>query len=101
MPGLQDIIPMLSAILENPFATPGVIQQGIKALEAVILNAWPRIGEDVYRMTILRILVVCWGHLDAGEQLQEERKELKKLARLFVQVCRYVECFLFCCGSSY
>jgi len=85
---------MLSTILEDPFATPTVIESGIATLEAVILNAWSRISEESYRMTILRTLVVCWSHLDGGEQVKDVKDNLMKVTGLFVKVSKLAFFFL-------
>jgi len=81
---LKDVLPILESVLKDPFATPASIHAALQALCSVIQNAWPRLGEAIYRVTIMKALVVCWGNVEGVEELREE---LGKVGGLFVKVC--------------
>jgi hypothetical protein len=52
-----------------------------------MLNCWPRIGVEKYRMEIIKALCVCWKDvLEASdvEGLKEVRGELKVAGKLLV-----------------
>ncbi|KAH8594490.1 hypothetical protein B0O99DRAFT_625064 [Bisporella sp. PMI_857] len=83
---LKDILPILSAILEDPFTAAALLRTSIKTLEATILNAWPRISEPVHRMTILKSLVLCWNNVTKSEVSEDVTAALTKVANLFVKV---------------
>ncbi|EKD21679.1 uncharacterized protein L3040_004901 [Drepanopeziza brunnea f. sp. 'multigermtubi'] len=54
---LKSIIPMLA----QAFCVPryDLIQQALRTLQVVILNCWARIGEEAWRIEVVRMLVVC------------------------------------------
>jgi tRNA nucleotidyltransferase (CCA-adding enzyme) len=68
---LKDLLPMLSGTLSDPFITayPPLLAQAALALQAVILNAWPRIG--LWRAEVLRGLAVCWLRIQEEAQTPE------------------------------
>jgi hypothetical protein len=54
----------------------------------VVLNAWPRVREEGYRIEIVKALVVCWRTVsedDKGEELEEVKSEIKNTGRLLVK----------------
>ncbi|KAJ4383769.1 hypothetical protein N0V85_008407, partial [Neurospora sp. IMI 360204] len=65
---LKDIIPMLSTILTDPFASlhPPTLLSAIKALQAVLATCWPRIPNSPWQDEIINSLVLCWLNLDAS-----------------------------------
>ncbi|KAK4640435.1 hypothetical protein QC761_602910 [Podospora bellae-mahoneyi] len=82
---LKDMIPMISAILTDPFASaaPRTLLSAVKALQAVLRNCWPRLMTgSVWQDEIINALVMCWLHLDeptnniSDDSLEEVRKEL-------------------------
>lgn len=86
---LKDLLPILATVLEDPFVTPALLGAALAALEALLRNAWPRIGG--YQKTVLRALVLCEGILGGGESDEDGevaalRGQLEKVARLFVVV---------------
>lgn len=62
---LQDLIPMLSTIMTDPFApvSPATLLSATKALQAVLANCWPRIPASPWQDEIINALVLCWLHL--------------------------------------
>lgn len=62
---VQDIIPLVSAVLMDPFApsNPTLLLRGIKATQATILNCWPILSEEQHRTQVIRALSVCWVNL--------------------------------------
>lgn len=112
---LKAIIPVITTPLLTPFSSsdPQLLLSALRALQAVLLNCWVRIGEERYRyvivsirirslgenmrllilsrMEILSAVVVCWrdvGDADAGDEgleLEEVRRELGVTGRLFVR----------------
>ncbi|KAK4179218.1 mitochondrial CCA tRNA nucleotidyltransferase [Triangularia setosa] len=81
---LKDLIPMISAILTDPFASaaPQTLLSAIKALQAILRNCWPRLlPGSVWQDEIINALVTCWLNLDeptnnTSNNLEEIRKEL-------------------------
>jgi hypothetical protein len=102
----QDIIPILSTILTDPFTTPSLLYSAIVGLSTLIQNAWPRISLPAHRRRILMALVICWGNISgladeyrdgvvskrvatSGKVVEVPgslREELIKVGRLFVKV---------------
>lgn len=88
---LKDILPMLSTVLVDPFSTARIslLMAALKTLTAVILNTWPRISEEVYRMEIIKGLCLCWktvsGDVKGKKELERVRKETKLVSRLFMK----------------
>ena len=77
MPLLKHIIPLISANLAAPFATayPPLLQVSVQAMEAVIVNDWPRIS--YYRGEILRGLTICWCRIKDKEIISRELAEVQ------------------------
>ncbi|GAB1319043.1 hypothetical protein MFIFM68171_09253 [Madurella fahalii] len=65
---LKDLIPMLSTIMTDPFASaaPATLLSAIKTLQTVLANCWPRIPGSLWQDEIINALVLCWLHL-AGQ----------------------------------
>ncbi|KAI6376732.1 hypothetical protein MCOR25_002697 [Pyricularia grisea] len=63
---LKDLIPMLTSVMEEPFAMAHLpsLLAAIEALQAVIANCWPRLGQPPWRDAIIKALVVCWMRAD-------------------------------------
>jgi len=75
---LPNIIPLLSTILQDPFIVSHQALTGstLKALQAVMLNAWPRIPG--HRGAIMMGLSLCWGRCtDEDVSTQQDMGELK------------------------
>ncbi|USP78889.1 uncharacterized protein yc1106_06163 [Curvularia clavata] len=66
---LPDIVPLLSAILQEPFALSHhkLVGSALEALQSVMLNAWPRIPG--HRGSIMMGLCLLWSRW-----LEEEKK---------------------------
>jgi hypothetical protein len=74
---LKILVPMLSKLLEDPLgpAYPPLLLVAIKALRAVIRNAWPRI--PIWRAEILKGICGCWLNMsdETGSGLDDVRAE--------------------------
>jgi hypothetical protein len=85
---LKDLIPIISTVLTDPFGAskPSLLLAGLRCLQSLILNAWPRVREEGSRIEIVRGLVVCWRMVcedgKAGEGL---KNEIKNTGRLLVK----------------
>ena len=57
---LQHILPLLSGILSNPFATayPPLLLAALQATQSVTIINWSRM--EYHGSEILRSLIVCW-----------------------------------------
>ena len=57
---LQHILPLLSAILSDPFATayPPILLAALQAIQSVIITDWSRM--EYHGSEILRSLIVCY-----------------------------------------
>jgi tRNA nucleotidyltransferase (CCA-adding enzyme) len=79
---LKDIIPLLSNILAEPLgaAYPPMLLTAANAIQAVILNGWPRVSR--WRFEVLKGVTVCWIRIaeedgaDEGD-LKGVKRELK------------------------
>ncbi|KAI4627835.1 hypothetical protein J4E80_001969 [Alternaria sp. BMP 0032] len=74
---LRDLVPLISAILQEPFALSHkpLLLSALKALQSVLLNAWPRLPE--YRGAIMMGICLLWARCieerkKAGSQDTEE-----------------------------
>lgn len=87
---LKYILPALTETLSHPLADAQLetLLSSAKALQAVILNGWPRMVE--YRGEVLKGLTFCWIKI-AGmegkevERLRSEMKETVKMLRYAVR----------------
>lgn len=95
---VKDLVPMLKGVIADPFASarPETVAEGVKALQVVIQNCWPRLVEGVWAEEVLVILVLGWVGLldhDGGKGKEREkgavdgiREELKKTAQMLAAV---------------
>jgi tRNA nucleotidyltransferase (CCA-adding enzyme) len=83
---LSSILPMLSSILTHPFVTasPPLLLSSVKALQAVVLNCWPRMY--VYKAEVLKCVVVPWIRM--LEESDGEWGEVKEECRNVVKMLR-------------
>jgi hypothetical protein len=88
---LKDILPIISTVLTDPFAPskPSLLLAGLRCLQSLILNAWPRVREEGYRIEIVKALVMCWRTVTEegkeGEGLEAVKDEIKNTGRLLVE----------------
>ena len=80
---LKYLLPMLNATLCDALLAEaremGTLRGATRAMQAVVLNAWPRMG--VQRGEVLRGVVGCWVGvlgLDGESDVQELRRELRE-----------------------
>jgi hypothetical protein len=78
---LKDIIPILSAVMTDPFAATHerLLLEAVKALQVTILNTWPRMSEQGHRNEIIKSLVVCWKTVSQAQEEEKEDEEGKKM----------------------
>lgn len=74
---LKHVLPLLSNVLAEPLgpAYPPLLRAAAKAVQAVQLNAWPRIA--VHRGEVLRGVTVCWIRVCEQGQRGQEAVELE------------------------
>ncbi|KAK5688466.1 CCA tRNA nucleotidyltransferase, mitochondrial [Elasticomyces elasticus] len=81
---LQYLLPMLTATLSQPLGTAQLptLLAGVKAVQAVVLNCWPRLPD--YRGEVLKGLTLCWLHLcnQDGKDVLILRHELLDTVKL-------------------
>jgi len=97
---LKDMIPILSAVMTDPFATSHewLLMEAVKTVKTAVLNCWPRMGEEGWRNEVVKCLVVGWKGVaraleeeegakeDEGEySLVKIREEIKVVGRLLVK----------------
>ncbi|EMC91906.1 hypothetical protein BAUCODRAFT_126876 [Baudoinia panamericana UAMH 10762] len=77
---LKYILPTLTETLIHPLASAQMptLTAAVKALQAVILNGWPRMSE--YRGEVLKGLTLCWlnTHEMKGEDADGLRREMRE-----------------------
>lgn len=85
---LTFILPMLSSILTHPFVTasPPLLLSSIKALQSVVLNAWPRM--EVYKTEVLKCITLSWIRMHEESGDGNEFGEIKDECKLTVQMLR-------------
>lgn len=77
----------------DPFAPTNSdnLVPAIQVLQAIVLNCWPVLCEDRHRIELLRVMSVCWLHLNdelqssgskRDPQLEEAKHQLKITADL-------------------
>lgn len=81
---LSFVLPMLSSILTHPFVTasPSLMLESVKALQALVLNAWPRI--HVYKTEVLKCVVVPWIRMveEGGDGFGEIKGECRTTVQM-------------------
>ena len=83
---MQDLIPMLSEILNDPFAPswPPALIAAVGTLQELLRNCWPRIGG--YMDDVIKMLTVCWLNLeemtDNTSQVNSARDEIIKTVKI-------------------
>jgi hypothetical protein len=85
---LKDILPILSTVLTDPFATAHgrLILEAVKALQVVVLNGWPRMNEERHRNEVIKALVVCWKTVTEALREKKDYDERKKMEELKVEI---------------
>lgn len=92
MTSSKNILPLLSANLAAPFATAyaPLLQASVKALEAAILNDWPRISH--HRGEILKGLTICWCRIleqeTESKELNMVQESIKRMIQLLTAVMK-------------
>lgn len=90
--GIKHIIPLLSQIMSAPFATayPPLIDASINAVEAVLVNVWPRVA--YHRGEILQGLVICWCRIEAegmnSKDLQRIQTNIQRIVNLITEILK-------------
>jgi hypothetical protein len=87
----QDLIPLLSDVLSEPFGTayPPLLIATVTTLQTIILTDWPRIS--AHRPEVLRGLVFCWLRLMEDQPnpgLNELKQGLKDAVKLLKAAVR-------------
>lgn len=84
----QDLIPMQSEIMTNPFASlaPDTLRAALKSLNAVLTNCWPRLSTPAYQDELIKILVICFlnVHDEGKDDLADVKATLIKTAAVFL-----------------
>jgi hypothetical protein len=91
---LEDVIPILSAVMTDPFADlrASLLLEAVRAMQVVILNTWLGMREEGHRVEVVRALVVCWKTIaddeGEGEGLGEVKRDISVAGRLLVRLWR-------------
>jgi tRNA nucleotidyltransferase (CCA-adding enzyme) len=92
---LSSIIPLLSTILQEPFIVShkSLTMSTLKALQAVMLNGWPRIPQHV--AVIMMGLCLCWGRCmedsSALAHVEEVKQEIQETVAMLDAVMQAAE----------
>lgn len=83
---IKNVLPMLVAVLGQPFgsAYPPTLLSGVKALQSVILNGWPRMAAN--RGEVLKGLTLCW--LQTYDSTESGIEEIRKEAQVTVRMLK-------------
>lgn len=85
---LRFILPMLNETLASRILADATqrhrqtLVSAVKAMQAVILNAWPKMPE--YKLEVLKGLTLCWLNLDgkSGDDVAQVREETKTTVQM-------------------
>lgn len=85
---LPFILPMLSSILTHPFitASPPLLLSSVQALQAIILNTWPRM--HVHKNEVLKCVTVPWIRMQEESVVGNEFESIKEECKVVVQMLR-------------
>ena len=74
---VKHMLPLLTGILAAPFATAyaALLQASVKAMQGIIVAAWPRIA--CHRSEILKSITICWCRLEDEEAQSRELKAVQ------------------------
>jgi tRNA nucleotidyltransferase (CCA-adding enzyme) len=92
---LSSILPLLSTILQEPFIISHrvLVMSSLKALQAVMLNGWPRIFG--YCAVIMLGLCLCWGRCmedsSALTHVEEVKQEIQETVAMLDAVMQAVD----------
>lgn len=88
---LKDVLPLLSNVLGEPFglAYLPLVVRAVRALRAVVLGAWPRIGK--WRAEVVRGVAVCWIRVVEEEQEKVEGERGKEFVEVKGELRKVVE----------
>lgn len=90
---LQHILPLLSEIFTNPFATayPPLLLAALHVIRSVIIHCWPRIAH--HRIEIIKGLGFCWCKIleddkERSSDISQIQTEVKNSVRLLTAVLK-------------
>ena len=88
---IKHVLPLLSTNLAAPFATayPPLLLASLTAMDAVIINAWPRVAN--HRGEMLRGLTICWCRIKEesfSTELSEVKEGIQRTVRLLTNILR-------------
>ncbi|MCJ1396759.1 hypothetical protein MMC18_009651 [Xylographa bjoerkii] len=85
---LKDLLPIVSGILSSPFgpAHPRLLLAAALALQAIILNNWPRIS--YYRGEVLKGLAICWCTINEDTRKSNDLDNVKIAVRQDIRLLR-------------
>lgn len=85
---LPFLLPMLSSILTHPFVTasPPLLLSSVQALQAIILNTWPRM--HVYKNEVLKCVTVPWIRMQEESVGGHEFERIKEECKVVVEMLR-------------
>ncbi|KAL1873131.1 hypothetical protein VTK73DRAFT_1042 [Phialemonium thermophilum] len=93
---LKELVPMFSTTITDPFALshPPSLLAAVAALQATIINCWPRLSQGVWQEEIMKMLIQSWLRLvddDSPSTTNSEvriqlRRELNKTAKMLAAV---------------
>ena len=89
----QHILPLLSEVFTNPFATayPPLLLAALHVLRSVIIHCWPRIAH--HRIEIIKGLCFCWcktleDDKERASDISQVQTEVKNNVRLLTAVLK-------------
>jgi hypothetical protein len=79
---------MLSSILTHPFVTasPPLLLSSIKALQAIILNTWPRM--HVHKTEVLKCVTVPWIRMREEQVKGDDFDKIKEECKVVIEMLR-------------
>lgn len=86
----KDVIPFLAEVISEPFLTgrPHSLTKAVLAMQAVIVNCWPRVSQPQHRYGILQAITMCWMNVTTEET--SIVRDLNEVERLKAELKRTV-----------
>lgn len=87
---------MYAAILTDPFAMQykPAVAAVIDALQATLTTCWPRLAKTAWQEETLKMLMLCWLHVEEDDESGAKAKDKKETADLKARLLRAADTLL-------
>ncbi|KAF7558808.1 hypothetical protein G7046_g5357 [Stylonectria norvegica] len=87
---LVNLLPIVSSVMTDPFglACLPVIRAAAQALNAIVVNCWPRLVEPRHSENVIRIAALCWLNLNGGLPAAQSPDDMKAIGEELFQTSK-------------